>query len=106
MDDLLEQTRLTNQLLRLAFGESIEARLKSLSSSPGTRKVIATLRDSEMSMETLQARTGLPRSSLYAAVAGLERRGVVERPRRGYVSISSAAAPYLEGLRGGEADAG
>jgi predicted Rossmann fold nucleotide-binding protein DprA/Smf involved in DNA uptake len=99
MEELLEQSRLTNQLLRLAFGQQIEGRLSALASSPSASKVISSLGDDELSMDALQSRAGIPRSSLYAAVATLERLGVVERPRRGYIAISKAAGPYVGGLR-------
>jgi DNA-binding MarR family transcriptional regulator len=103
MDELVEQTKTTNQLLRLAFGEAIERRLNSVASGGASAKVLAALRDKDdLSMEDLQKASGVPRSSLYAIVAGLERQGAIERTRRGYVAISGAAAPFLPGVKRGE----
>jgi DNA-binding MarR family transcriptional regulator len=96
VDDLLYEIRLTNQLLRLAFGQAIEARLEGIASLPNSAKVLAVFNEhDEVSMDRLQALSGVPRSSLYALVAKLERQGAIERPRRGYVALSKAAAPYL-----------
>jgi predicted transcriptional regulator of viral defense system len=96
VDDLLEQVRLTNGLLRLAFGQAIEDRLASIGTNASAKKVLEALKDQEaLSMDHLQQASGVPRSSLYALVSALERQGVLERPRRGYVAISTAAGPYI-----------
>ena len=96
MDQLLDEVRLTNQLLRLAFGAQIELRLEAIASSTAAQKVLTALKDQDdLSIETLQKASGVPRSSLYAAIATLERLGVIEKTRRGYVALSKAAAPYL-----------
>jgi DNA-binding IclR family transcriptional regulator len=42
---------------------------------------------------------GLARSTLYRLLGELERAGMVERPRRGIVSLSPAVGPYASGLR-------
>ena len=102
MDELIQEVRLGNQLFRLAFGQAIEKRQASLTGSSGNAKVLAALGD-ELSMEALQKASGLARSSVYAVVATLERQGVIEKPRRGYVAISRAAAPYLPGVNRGDA---
>ena len=105
MDDLIEEVRATNQLLRLAFGDAIEKRLSVLARSASAGRVVAALKDQEqVAMDALQKSTGLPRSSLYATVATLERLGVVERGRRGFVSLSRAAAPYVSGGKRAEAE--
>lgn len=100
MDELLQEVRLANQLFRLAFGQAIEGRLASIAGSRGNAKVLAALMDhDELSMDALQKASGVPRSSLYAVVATLERQGAIEKTRRGYVAISRAAAPYLPGAK-------
>jgi DNA-binding MarR family transcriptional regulator len=96
VDELLDEVRLTNQLLRLAFGAQIELRLAAIASSPAAQKVLTALKDQDdLSVEALQKASGMPRSSLYAAIANLERLGVIEKTRRGYVALSKAAAPYV-----------
>jgi predicted transcriptional regulator of viral defense system len=103
MDELLEQARLTNQLLRLAFGHEIETRLAGIASTSNVARVLNALRDQDLvAIDALQRASGVPRSSLYTVIATLERQGVIEKPRRGFVSISAAAAPYLPEARRGE----
>jgi hypothetical protein len=104
MDELLGEVKITNQLLRLAFGDAIEKRLASLARSGSAGKVVSALKDQdELAMDALQKVTGLPRSSLYATIGTLERLGAIERGRRGYVALSKAAAPYIAGGRRAEA---
>lgn len=101
MDDLIAEVRRTNQLLLLAFGSEIGNRLDILRRSPAMRTVIETLESGdEATTDAVLAaakRVGVARTQVFEAIADLQRAGVVDRPRRGVVALSRAAAPLLSG---------
>lgn len=99
---LLAETRRTNSLLALAFSDSIEQRVRSAASNTSSRVVLGLLAEGEVTIDLLQnaARSrGVARTTLYRLLGELERVGMVERPRRGVVSLSAVVVPYASGLR-------
>lgn len=97
-DDVLSELRTTNRILLLAHGEAIERRVKAFLDHAPTKSVLTILVDSETTADVLQAKAqaaGVPRSSLYRILADLERAGLVDRPRRGTVGLSTFAAPFI-----------
>jgi DNA-binding transcriptional ArsR family regulator len=103
LTQLVNETRTTNRLLALAYGDAIEKRVRTATDNPSVRAILSLLLDGEMTAEAVQtaARSfGTARSTLYRQLADLERAGIVERPRRGVVTLSAVVAPYLSTLRG------
>lgn len=96
---LLDETRKTNQLLMLAFSSSIAARIGSLSRSGAQQAVLAALADGEE--RTTEAviesarKAGSSRTTTFEALSELQRAGILERPRRGAISITAAARPFV-----------
>src|SRR5438552_772576 len=101
MDDLIAETRKMNQLLLLAFGSAISERIDALLKTPANRVVLERLSGGEVvPTDTLLEAgkgAGMARTSMFEALSDLERAGVIERPRRGFVVVAAAAAMFLAG---------
>lgn len=99
MDDLLREVRATNSLIRLAFGRQIEESVRNVASRPSHLLVLSLLEGGELPTSELLARAkeaGLARSTLFGILNGLEKAGLVDRPRRGFVGINLTAAPFVQ----------
>ena len=100
--EMLAELRKTNHLLFLAFADSIERRIRSFLEKPGARTILTALTEGEKTTDSLLSAAkdgGVARSTFFNIVSELERSGMIERPRRGYLRLSSIAAPYVPAPR-------
>ena len=100
--EILAELRKINHLLFLAFADPIERRIKSFLEKPGARTVLTALTEGEKTTDSLLSTAkdgGIARSTFFNLVAELERSGMIERPRRGYLKLSSIASPYVPAPR-------
>ncbi len=101
MVEFFAELRITNGLLRLAFGPQIRRNVEELTATAGPRailSVLATAEPEEIPTADVVSRVkglGVGRSYAFTILTELEQAGIVTRPRRGVVSLAAAVRPFV-----------
>jgi len=108
MDELLQEVRQINSLLRLALSETIAAKVRDHLARESFRTVLTLLNEAEGEVSTAtvqeQARVqGLARSTFFKVVDKLVDDGLVERPKRGSIALAEYAVRFVPVRRSDEA---